>query len=66
MIGQRQAGWITPENQTHGHETDSAEQNQPPPHGREERYGEGATEDNVAGQGADQLTDADRARLKGE
>lgn len=54
---------IVPEDQTAGHETDSSKTDQHPPRPGRSDYNEGATETNVAGQGADQLTDADRKRL---
>ena len=66
MSGQGEGGHVVPENQTAGHETDSSKTNQHPPRPGQEDFNEGHTETNVAGQGADQLTDADRERLKGE
>jgi hypothetical protein len=66
MSGQKSAGWIVPENQTSGHQTDSSKTNKNPPGAGEENYEEGRSQPGVAGQGADQLTETDRARLEGE
>ena len=65
MSEQKRAGWIVPENQTSGHNTDSSKTNRNPPGAGEEHFEEGRSQPGVAGQGADQLTDADRARLEG-
>ena len=66
MSEQRKAGWIVPENQTSGHHTDSSKTNRNPPGAGEEQFEEGRSQPGMAGQGADQLTDADRARLEGD
>ena len=66
MSEQKRAGWIVPENQTSGHHTDSSKTNPTRPGAGEEQFEEGRSQPGVAGQGADQLTDADRARLEGD
>ncbi len=59
-----QGGGVVPENQAVGDKTDSSETNRHPPRPGQGDFQEGHTEPNVAGQSADQLTDADRERLK--
>jgi hypothetical protein len=65
MTGQDAGGRVIPENQVVGDKTDSSQTNQNPPRPGQDDFNEGHTEPNVAGQSADQLTDADRERLKG-
>ena len=64
MAGQEKRATVIPENQAVGDKIDSSKTNQHPPRPGQGDFDEGHTEPNVAGQGADQLTDADRERLK--
>lgn len=53
-----------PENPNAGHDAGATKADQSATRPAQGATEEGATESNVAGQGADQLTDADRERLK--
>ena len=64
MSEQASGGGVIPENQTADGKTDSSKTNQNPPRAGQEDYEEGRSEQGVAGQGAGQLTDADRERLE--
>lgn len=66
MSGQKETRQGGPDGGTNAHEADSSRGKQAPSRPVEEQYEEGRTEDNVAGQGAGQLTDADRERLRGK
>ncbi len=66
MSEQRGAGGVVPENQVVGDKTDSSVTNQNPPRPGQDDFTDGRSETNVAGQGAGQVTEKDRARLEGQ